>query len=323
MVHVAADARTPALSTAFHTSGPATTWATTAFTLASALATVLAGRLGDLYGRRRVLTIVLGTGSAGLALAAAADTLTALVIGRTLAGIGTAALPLAFALVRSLESPERASAAISLLSTVTGLGAAGGWVLGGPLISLGGPAALSLLPLALSVPALAGVRFTVPPDLPPARAGDRSLDLAGAIGLALWLTALLLSCAQGGRWGWTSPAVLGLSAAGLLGAAAWARHELRCRHPLIDLRAHCSPALLTAGLSRYVPYRAGTARPLPASMSCLRNLGTAVGSELTAVILLPDTPAAMTAAFALPCAVTALTTAALLVRTRGQGAQPK
>ena len=77
----------------------------------------------------------------------------------------------------------------------------------------------------------------------PVRSGGR-FDLAGAVLLSGALVGLLLMISQGGRWGWTSPAVLAL----LLGTAAlfavWTRRELTTPTPLVDLRVSARPAVL-------------------------------------------------------------------------------
>ncbi|MFD7256745.1 MFS transporter [Streptomyces sp. NPDC059874] len=426
----------PELAIDLRASGTAITWALTGFTLSAAVTTPLAGRMGDLWGHRRVLTAALGIGAFGLALASVADGLALFVAGRVLAGVGGAALPLTFALVRTLSATEKVAPRISVLSTAIGLGASGGWVLGGPMTALLGTRSLSLLPLALCVAALAGTLRVVPADPAPERTaapGDppqawRRLDVAGSLGLALWLSALLLASSQGGHWGWGSPGTLALTAAGLLGAVAWAAYELRSPRPVIDLRAQRSPALLAAGgsalacgyafmaagivipllvqapphtgfglggsataaglvqlptglalmaagalagrtIKRYgtcrtlalgcaliaVGYLAATlahgslaalatmnvvrgaglglgysamgalaVQSVPASESgssagvnvLLRNLGTAVGAEVTSVLLTDGSPGAVTAAFAVPAALMAVTLAGLAVVDR-------
>ncbi|MFJ8011259.1 MFS transporter [Streptomyces sp. NPDC096339] len=420
----------PQLATDLRASGTAVTWALTGFTLSAAVTTPVAGRLGDLWGHRRVLTIALVTCAIGLALASAADGLALFVTGRVLAGGGAAALPLAFALVRRVSTTDKVASRIGVLSTAIGLGASGGWVLGGPMTALAGTRSLSLLPLALCAAALAGTLRVIPADRTPDREARawRRLDIAGSVGLALWLSALLLASSQGGHWGWGSPGTLALTAIGLLGAVGWAAYELRVPQPVIDLRAQRAPALLAAGgsaltcgyafmaagivipqlvqappdtgfglggsataaglvqlptglalmaagaLAGRTVKRYGTSRALalgcalvgvgylaavlahgslvalasmnvvrgaglglayaamgalavqsvPASDSAasagvnvlLRNLGTAVGAEVTSILLTDDSPDSITAAFTVPAALMALTLAGLSVAGR-------
>lgn len=428
----------PELAGGLRASVAATTWALTGFTLSAAVATPVAGRLGDLWGHRRVLTAVLGTSTVGLALASAAGGLALFVAGRVLAGVGGAALPLAFALVRTCSTAEKVAPRIGFLSTAIGLGASGGWVLGGPLTMLLGTRSLSLLPLALCVASLAGTLRVVPADRAPGRGAARTLlrlDVVGSLGLAVWLSALLLASSQGGHWGWGSPGTLALTAVGLLGAVGWVAYELRVPHPVIDLRAQRSPALLAAGTSAlacgYAFMAAGVVIPLlvqappgtgyglggsataaglvqlptglalmaagalagrtikrygtrralalgcalvavgclaaalahgslvalaamnvvrgaglglgyaamgalavqsvPAADSAssagvnvlLRNLGTAVGAEVTSILLTDASPDAVTTAFAVPAVLMAITLTGLSVTGRGRGAPPR
>lgn len=302
----------PELATGLQASGTAVTWALTGFTLSSAVTTPLAGRMGDLWGHRRVLTAVLTTGAVGLAVASAADGLALFVAGRVLAGVAGAALPLAFALVRTLSTTEKVAPRISVLSTAIGLGASAGWVLGGPMTTLLGTRSLSLLPLALCVASLTGTLRVVPADRATTRRdaavpGDptpawRRLDAAGSLGLALWLSALLLASSQGGRWGWGSPGTVALTAAGLLGAVGWAAYELRSPRPVIDLRAQRSPALLAAGGSAlacgYAFMAAGIVIPLLVQAPPDTGFGLG-GSATTAGLVQLPTGLALMAAGAL------------------------
>lgn len=75
-------------------------WLVTAYLLAAAVSTPIAGRLGDMFGKRRVLLIVLGLLAAGTLVAALAGNLAVLIAGRVLQGAGGAVLPLAFGIVR-------------------------------------------------------------------------------------------------------------------------------------------------------------------------------------------------------------------------------
>ncbi|MFC9294045.1 MFS transporter [Streptomyces sp. NPDC057011] len=297
----------PELAAGLRASGTAVTWGLTGFTLSAAVTTPVAGRMGDLWGHRRVLTAALGAGALGLGLAAAADGLALFVAGRVLAGVGAAALPLAFALVRTLSTAEQVAARISVLSTAIGLGASAGWVLGGPMTALLGTRSLSLLPLALCLAALAGTFRFVPADPAPgpgSAPGDpagawRRLDVVGSLGLALWLSALLLASSRGGHWGWGSPRTLALTAAGLLGAAGWAAYELRSPRPVIDLRAQRSPALLAAGGSAlacgYAFMAAGIVIPLLVQAPPETGFGLGSTATVAGLVQLPTGLALMAA----------------------------
>lgn len=105
--------------------------------LAGAVVTPIAGRLGDLYGHRRILVACLllftaGTVAAGLA--ASAHSFGWLVAGRAVQGTGSGAFPLALGIARSALPPHRLRGAVALVSAVFGIG-------GSALMLLAGPAA--------------------------------------------------------------------------------------------------------------------------------------------------------------------------------------
>ncbi|MER5996946.1 MFS transporter [Nonomuraea angiospora] len=110
-------------------------WLVTAYLLAAAIATPVAGRLGDMFGRHRVLLIVLGVLAVGTLVAALAETLAVLVTGRVLQGAGGAILPLAFGIVRDTLPPKRVGIAVGLLSALLGTGGGLGTVLAGPIVA--------------------------------------------------------------------------------------------------------------------------------------------------------------------------------------------
>ncbi|WP_433476839.1 MFS transporter [Spirillospora sp. CA-142024] len=211
------------------------TWVLTAFMLASAVATPIAGRLGDLFGHRRILLACLCLFTAGslvCALAAESRSLGALVAGRALQGVAGGVFPLAFGIARTALPPARLPGTVALLSAMFGIGGSAGMVVAGPLVDAFGTPSLfwGTLPLA-------GAALAAAPALPavrPARTGR--IDFGGAALLSGALVCLLLGISQGGTWGWTSPAVLALFGATLLLSAGFAVLEARIGDPLVDLR---------------------------------------------------------------------------------------
>ncbi|MFD8380756.1 MFS transporter [Streptomyces sp. NPDC059679] len=225
----------PAFGRSLHVSGAATAWLLTAFMLASAVTTPIAGRLGDLFGHRRVLLACLGSFTVGTllcALGAEAGSLPLLLAGRAVSGISGGVFPLAFGIVRTAVEPPRARGVIAVLSAMFGVGGSAGMVLAGPLADAFGTAWL-FWPLL----ALAGAALTLARRLPagPVAPGGR-VDLAGAALLGSALVCLLLGIGQGAAWGWGSARVVGLLLGAAVALAAFAAVELRVGAPLVDLR---------------------------------------------------------------------------------------
>jgi MFS family permease len=147
----------PVLGAELHAPASEVTWVLTAFMLASAATTPIAGRLGDMFGYRRVLFGCLGCLAAG-ALIAAIGTMThslgVLVAGRAVQGFSGGVFPLAFGIVRATVPSPRAPGVIALLSAMAGIGGAAGLVVAGVLVDGLGTASLSWLILVLAVVAL-------------------------------------------------------------------------------------------------------------------------------------------------------------------------
>src|SRR5436190_4712348 len=79
----------------------------TAYLLSASVATPIAGRFGDMFGKKRTLVVVLGVLAAGTAIAAVATSLTVLIVGRVVQGAGGAVFPLAFSIIRDEFPRER------------------------------------------------------------------------------------------------------------------------------------------------------------------------------------------------------------------------
>jgi len=184
---------------------PVAAWLLTSFMLASAVATPIVGRLGDLFGYRRVLLACLGcfvVGSAVAAAGASLDSVGPLLAGRVLQGVSGGVFPLAFGIARHTLPPARLGGAIAILSAMFGLGGAAGMVVAGPLVDLAGTASLFWLTLALGAAALASGALLPPGPATPS-AGGR-LDPGGALLLSAGLVGVLLAISQGAAWGWGS-----------------------------------------------------------------------------------------------------------------------
>ncbi len=223
----------PTIQQHFGTTQDTLSWVLIAYLLAAAVATPILGKIGDLVGKDRALRIALGTLALGCLVAALAPNVTVLLVGRVLQGCGGAVFPLSFGIVRDEFPPNRVPTAIGILSGVLGLGGGLGTVLAGPLVDLVGWRSLFWLPMLLVVAVAALSTRVVTPS--PVRSGGRVNWLAATM-LSAWLVALLLPLSMGARWGWSSPATVGLFAAAVVAAAAWAVIETRTDNPVIDIR---------------------------------------------------------------------------------------
>ncbi|MFE6171779.1 MFS transporter [Streptomyces sp. NPDC056464] len=222
------------------------TWVLTSTLLAGAVATPIMGRLGDLYGKRRMLIASLSVMVVGALISALTSTLLPMIVGRTLQGFAMGAIPLGIGLMRDMLPRERLGSAMALMSSSIGVG--GGLAL--PAAALVaqhanwhalfyGAAGLGVLSIALTL-------LVVPESKVRA---EGTFDAPGALGLSVGLVLFLLPITKGSDWGWTSPSTLGMFAGSAIVLLLWGVYEMRAKAPLVDLRTTARPAVLFTNLA--------------------------------------------------------------------------
>ncbi|GGL29946.1 MFS transporter [Nocardia jinanensis] len=236
----------PSLPTLLNTTTTNASWVITVTLLASAVCTPISGRLGDMFGKRRILLLDLAAMIVGSVLCAMSSSLLPSVAGRALQGVAIGAIPLGISIMRDELPPERVGSAMAVMSSTLGVGGAIGLPIAALIVehadwhvlfwaaaALGGAGALLILRF---VPE-SSVRTPAP------------FDFGGAAGLATALLALLLAITQGAQWGWTSPSIMTLFAVSILVFLGWGRYELGRRHPLVDLRISARPRVLFTNIA--------------------------------------------------------------------------
>ncbi|MEU0965111.1 MFS transporter [Streptomyces sp. NPDC005917] len=222
------------------------TWVLTSTLLSGAVATPIMGRLGDLYGKRRMLIFSLAVMVVGALISALTSDLLTMIAGRALQGFAMGAIPLGIGLMRDMLPREKLPSAMALMSSSIGVG--GGLAL--PAAALVAQQAdwhaLFYGAAGLGVVAIALTLFAVPES--PARAKG-TFDVLGAIGLSAGLVLFLLPITKGSDWGWASGTTLGLFAASAAVLLLWGVMELRVKAPLVDLRTTARPAVLFTNLA--------------------------------------------------------------------------
>src|SRR3954470_22226534 len=103
----------PTLQHDLHTRPPTGSWILTAFPLSASVCTPIFGRLGDMYGKERMLVIVLAVLAAGTLVSALATSAGLMILGRTVQGAGGAVFPLAFGIIRDEFPPQRVTTGIA------------------------------------------------------------------------------------------------------------------------------------------------------------------------------------------------------------------
>jgi EmrB/QacA subfamily drug resistance transporter len=222
----------PAIQHSLHTSTNSVTWVLTVYLLSASVATPVLGRLGDMFGKERLLVAVLGIFSVGLLVAAVSHSLALLIVGRAIQGAAGAVFPLAFGVIRDEFPKERVATGIGLISATFGIGGGAGLVLSGVIVDQLSYAWIFWFGLIVTVIALVATQLFVPesPVKSPAR-----IDWGGTVMLSAGLVCLLLAVSEGPAWGWGSARIVGLFAAAAVILALFAVLERRVREPLVDM----------------------------------------------------------------------------------------
>ncbi|SDG93644.1 drug resistance transporter, EmrB/QacA subfamily [Pseudomonas benzenivorans] len=230
----------PTLAQAFDASFQDVQWVVLAYLLASTTLIVSVGRLGDLFGRRRLMLAGILLFTVASALCGTAATLWLLIAARALQGLGAAImLALSMALIGETLPKAQTGSAMGLLGSMSAIGTALGPPLGGMLIAAGGWQAIFLVNLPLGLLAWLLAWRRLPADRPQAQ--PVRFDHLGSLLLALALAAYALAMTLGrGNFDLLNAALL-LAAAGCLGLFVLV--EARVAAPLVHLAMFRDPAL--------------------------------------------------------------------------------
>src|SRR4051795_13634962 len=201
-------------------------WTVNAYTLAFAVLLVTGGRLGDLFGRRRMFLFGVVTFAASSALIGLAQSETWLVAFRAVQGVGAAfMMPATLSIITNAFPPHERGKAIGTWAGVSALALAIGPVVGGFLVENVSWQSIFLPTLPVAAVAVVVTLFatresrdeTAPP----------SIDFAGVSAITVGLAALVLALVQGNSWGWGSGRIVGLLAVAVVGLVSFAVAETR------------------------------------------------------------------------------------------------
>ena len=221
-------------------------WVLTGYLLAAAVATPVMGRLGDMFGKRRLFVASLAIFAAGNVVSALGSSLEVVVAGRVLQGIGGGIFPLAIGIVRDEFPRERVAGSIALFSALAGIGGGLGLIFGGILSDQLSYHWIFWLAAAVAARAAVAAQLLVPES--PVRTPGR-VDVRGAAVLAVGLVPPLYAISRANDWGWGSGRTLGLIAAGVAVLAAFVALQRRTRQPLADVEALVWPPVLMTNLA--------------------------------------------------------------------------
>ncbi len=286
----------PTIQRDLNTTTTWTAWVFTGFLLTSAVATPLLGKLGDTYGKKRLLVIAMTIFAVGTVGAALASSIALLILARALQGAAGAVFPLAFGIVRDELPPEKVGMGLGFLSATFGVGGGAGLVLSGVILENLSWQWLFWIGALPVVAALLLVWRLVPES--PVRTPSR-IDYWGALTLSTGLAAFLVALSEGERWGWLSAATLGVFALSAVVLVLWVWVELKVPQPMVEIGMMRDRAVLwtnvvalIAGFAMFgtfllVPSFVQMGTGLPAGIADLVPYGFSASVIVAGLFLLP------------------------------------
>ncbi|GAB3482248.1 MFS transporter [Amycolatopsis cihanbeyliensis] len=209
--------------------------------ITGAVVAPIAGKLGDRYGGRRVLVVLMTAVSAGGLLSSLAPNLPVLLLGQVLQGAMVGALPLSFILVRRHLPPGQTQVAVGVVSGLFTGGALVGTLIAGPVAEGLSRHWMFALPTIAIIATTALVSRLMPHD-PPIQS-DARIDWAGVILLSCTLLALMLGIRTVTSVDLPPLAIGAIALAVAALATGWVAVERRAASPMVDLRMLAAPAM--------------------------------------------------------------------------------
>lgn len=220
-------------------------WLITGYLIVGAAIAAVVGRLGDLFGRRQVLIMVLAVGAAGSLISALSTNFPVLLAGRLMQGVTGAILPLCIGLVHENMAKDRAPMAIGLMISGASIGTAAGLVVGGMIVDQFSWHGIFFTSAGLCVTAALSLLAFVPKSM--RRPGGPPVDWVSGLAFAPGVALVLIYFSTGKDWGWANGWSLAALAFGLALIAWWVRRSLASPNPLVAIRTFGNRTVAVGG----------------------------------------------------------------------------
>ena len=241
----------PSIQRSLDASTSSLEWTVNAYTLSFAVLLVTGGRLGDLFGRRKVFLagVVIFAGSSAAIGFSPSDTW--LVAWRAVQGSGSALMmPATLSIITNAFPPEERGKAIGTWAGVSAMALAIGPVVGGFLVESVSWQSIFFLNLPVAVGAVVIALFAVRESRD--ETVSRSIDVPGVLTLTIGLAALVLALVEGNSWHWGSTRELAMFAIAIVGLSAFAIVERRRESPMVDFSFFRSRTFLGANIVAFI-----------------------------------------------------------------------
>jgi MFS family permease len=252
-------------------------WIFSSYLIVAAVMTPIAGKMSDLYGKKKVLLVLLTIYAAGIAAGGFADNISFLLASRIIQGVGLAAVPAAFSLLRDTFPPAKLAIAVGVFGSAYSAGSVVGLLAGATIINSFGWhfTFFSIVPFAAAVTIII-TKFVkenkgqLPISVNTQESADKkrvspSIDLKGALALSTTIIAFLmaLTLVQTGINSQTLPQIGVAFVVSVISLAVFVIIERRIASPLVDLRLLKDKTLLPSyiilmvtGITMFMAYPA-------------------------------------------------------------------
>lgn len=222
----------PSIQTDMATTASISAWITSALLIVGATSAPLFGKLGDSYGKKKMLLIALVFYIVGVGIAGFAPNIYVLITARAIQGVGFAIIPLGISIITDTFPRERIATAQGIISSTFAVGAALGLVLGAYVIQLLNWHYAFYTAFILSIIMLGVIYKTLNKDIPQTKS---KIDYTGATLLIAGIALILIYITEGTNLGWLSLEALSLLIVGAALVTAFGAYENRTKTPLIKL----------------------------------------------------------------------------------------
>jgi len=241
----------PSIQDDLHTSIAGLEWTVNAYTLAFGVLLVTGGRLGDIFGRRRVFLMGVVLFAASSLFIGFSQSSAWLISGRAIQGVGAALMmPATLSIITNAFPPHERGKAIGTWAGVSALALAIGPVLGGLLVEHVSWQSIFFINLPVAAGAIAVTLFATRES----RDGTvlPTIDVAGIATITVGLTALTLALVEAAHWGWGSPRIIGLFVVAAAGLIAFVRIEQYVKVPMVDFSFFRSRTFLGTNIVAFI-----------------------------------------------------------------------
>jgi EmrB/QacA subfamily drug resistance transporter len=241
----------PSIQRGLHASTSSLEWTVNAYTLTFAVTLVTAGRLGDIFGRRRMFLIGVAVFGLSSFLIGLAQSDVWLIAFRATQGIGSGfMMPATLSIITNTFDAHERGRAIGTWAGVSAMALAIGPVVGGFLVQEVSWQSIFFLNVPVAALAIAVTLLAARESRD--ETAPREVDLPGVASLTIGLAALVLGLVESNEWGWGSARVIGLFVVALIALGAFVPIERRRRAPMIDFAFFRSRSFFGANVVAFI-----------------------------------------------------------------------